>query len=97
MNATDIRSIRARRVWDSRGRPTVEAELTLADGVRRRAIAPAGAFEGHARGARAARRPPRAAMAASTCCRRSAHVAEICCAPLVGVSARDQGALRPAA
>jgi enolase len=41
-----IRSVRARRVWDSRGRPTVEAELQLADGAVGRAIAPAGASTG---------------------------------------------------
>ena len=45
MNAV-IRSIRARRVWDSRGRPTVEAEVNLADGSRGRAIVPAGASKG---------------------------------------------------
>jgi low affinity Fe/Cu permease len=28
-----IRSLRARRVWDSRGRPTIEAEMTLASGA----------------------------------------------------------------
>ena len=41
-----IRSIHARRVWDSRGRPTVEAELVLGDGAMGRAIAPAGASKG---------------------------------------------------
>ena len=46
MNPQDIRSIRARRVWDSRGRPTVETELTLHDGAVGRAIAPAGASKG---------------------------------------------------
>ena len=35
-----------RRVWDSRGRPTVEAEVTLADGSMGRGIAPAGASRG---------------------------------------------------
>lgn len=38
--------MRGRRVWDSRGRPTVEAELVLADGSVGRAIAPAGASRG---------------------------------------------------
>jgi enolase len=33
-------------VWDSRGRPTVEAEVVLAGGARGRAIAPAGASRG---------------------------------------------------
>jgi len=43
---TAIRSVRGRRLWDSRGRPTVEAEVTLAGGARGRAIAPAGASRG---------------------------------------------------
>ena len=29
-----IRTVRARRVWDSRGRPTVEAEIALAATAR---------------------------------------------------------------
>ena len=41
-----IKSIFARRVWDSRGRPTVEADVTLNDGSLGRAIAPAGASKG---------------------------------------------------
>ena len=46
MNKTLIASVHARRVWDSRGRPTVEAEVTLAGGATGRAIAPAGASRG---------------------------------------------------
>lgn len=41
-----IEAVSARRVWDSRGRPTVEAEVRLAGGVTGRAIAPAGASTG---------------------------------------------------
>ena len=41
-----IKSILARRVWDSRGRPTVEAEVILNDGSLGRATAPAGASKG---------------------------------------------------
>ncbi|MBO0736690.1 MAG: phosphopyruvate hydratase [Alphaproteobacteria bacterium] len=41
-----IERILGRRVWDSRGRPTVEAEIVLDNGVRGRAIAPAGASTG---------------------------------------------------
>jgi enolase len=44
--STSIASIRGRRVWDSRGRPTVEAEIRLAGGAWGRAIAPAGASTG---------------------------------------------------
>jgi len=41
-----IAHITARRVWDSRGRPTIEAEVRLASGATGRAIAPAGASRG---------------------------------------------------
>ena len=41
-----IAAIKGRRVWDSRGRPTVEAEVTLSGGAMGRAIAPAGASRG---------------------------------------------------
>ncbi|MDZ7842037.1 MAG: phosphopyruvate hydratase [Gammaproteobacteria bacterium] len=43
---TAIDKVAARRVWDSRGRPTVEAEIHLAGGASGRAIAPAGASTG---------------------------------------------------
>jgi enolase len=46
MTTFAIQSIHGRRVWDSRGRPTVEAEVTLKDGAKGRAIAPAGASKG---------------------------------------------------
>ncbi len=42
----EIVAIRGRRVWDSRGRPTVEAEVHLSCGAMGRAIAPAGASTG---------------------------------------------------
>ena len=38
--------IHAREVLDSRGRPTVEVEVTCRDGARGRAIAPSGASTG---------------------------------------------------
>jgi enolase len=44
--STTIERLTGRRVWDSRGRPTVEAEVLLACGKRGRAIAPAGASRG---------------------------------------------------
>jgi enolase len=46
MTDTAITRICGRRVWDSRGRPTVEAEVHLASGALGRAIAPAGASTG---------------------------------------------------
>ena len=43
---TNIDRVTARRVWDSRGRPTVEADVILQNGNIGRAIAPAGASTG---------------------------------------------------
>jgi enolase len=43
---TDIAFVQGRRVWDSRGRPTVEAEVLLECGAVGRAIAPSGASTG---------------------------------------------------
>ena len=45
---TEITHVIGRRVWDSRGRPTIEAEIHLAGGAIGRAIAPAGASTGSA-------------------------------------------------
>jgi enolase len=44
--STRIQSLRARRIWDSRGRPTVEVDVHLEDGSVGRGIAPAGASTG---------------------------------------------------
>jgi enolase len=41
-----IRRVTARRIWDSRGRPTVEVEVETADGASGRGVAPAGASRG---------------------------------------------------
>lgn len=44
--STLIEDIRARRIWDSRGRPTVEVDVRLQNGKRGRGVAPAGASRG---------------------------------------------------
>ncbi|WP_025772209.1 phosphopyruvate hydratase [Thioalkalivibrio sp. HK1] len=41
-----ILSVRGRRVWDSRGNPTIEVEVALENGSKGRAIAPSGASRG---------------------------------------------------
>jgi enolase len=48
VTATIIRSIHARQILDSRGRPTVEAEVALAGGAMGRASVPSGASTGKA-------------------------------------------------
>lgn len=46
MSAGTITEIWSRRVWDSRGNPTVEVDIVLSNGAVGRAIAPAGASRG---------------------------------------------------
>ena len=46
MSGPAIQSLRARRIWDLRGRPTIEAEILLSDGAVGRGVAPAGASRG---------------------------------------------------
>jgi enolase len=46
MASTKIQSVKARQVLDSRGNPTLEAEVILDSGVRGRAIVPSGASTG---------------------------------------------------
>ena len=48
MQATEIKSVIGREVLDSRGNPTVEAEVQLCGGVFCTAIAPSGASTGQA-------------------------------------------------
>ncbi|WP_339727377.1 phosphopyruvate hydratase [uncultured Psychrobacter sp.] len=45
-NVTAIKDIRAREILDSRGNPTIEADVILADGTVGRAAAPSGASTG---------------------------------------------------
>ena len=45
---TEIQRVLGRRVWDSRGRPTIETEIHLVCGAIGRAVAPAGASTGSA-------------------------------------------------
>ncbi|MFQ3670055.1 MAG: phosphopyruvate hydratase [Verrucomicrobiia bacterium] len=46
MNWTQIKSVKAREILDSRGNPTLEAEVLLEDGSLGRAIVPSGASTG---------------------------------------------------
>ena len=46
MSTDTISQLHARRIWDSRGRPTVEIDVVSAAGARGRGVAPAGASRG---------------------------------------------------
>lgn len=91
MSSTTIAQIRGRRVWDSRGRPTVEAELRLAGGARGLAIAPAGASTGS--GEALDRRDGGAAFGGYDVKGAVASVNEEIAPHLTGLDAADQAAL----
>lgn len=90
MNKT-IRSIHARRVWDSRGRPTVEAEVTLSDGAIGRAIVPAGASKGTREALEL--RDGSARFGGLDVLRAVGNINEEIARALVGAAADDQAAL----
>jgi enolase len=91
MSASAIAAIRGRRVWDSRGRPTVEAEVELHGGAVGRAIVPAGA----SRGSREALelRDGGTAQGGLDVLRAVAHVNGEIAQALIGAAADDQAAL----
>lgn len=86
-----ISTVHARRVWDSRGRPTVEVDVITVGGFRGRAIAPAGASRGSAEatdlrdgGSRLGGLDVRGAVA---------NVTDRIAPALVGLDVADQGAV----
>lgn len=91
MTATTIARILGRRVWDSRGRPTVEAEVWLEGGAHGRAIAPAGASTGT--GEAVDLRDGGAAFGGKDVRRAVANVNEIVAPALRGLDAADQAAV----
>ena len=88
---SEILSVIGRRVWDSRGVPTVETEITLADGKKGRAIAPSGA----SRGTREALelRDGGTAIGGKDVTQACAHINGPIAAALRGQDATDQAAI----
>jgi enolase len=91
MAGMSIVRVQGRRVWDSRGRPTVEAEVHLAGGAVGRAIAPAGASTGS--GEALDLRDGGAALGGFDVGRALAGVAEVIAPGLHGLDAADQAAV----
>jgi enolase len=83
-----IARVIGRQVWDSRGRPTVEAEIELAGGARAHAIAPAGASTGS--GEAIDLRDGGKAFGGRGVCRAVGHVSGEIAKTLAGLDARDQ-------
>lgn len=88
---TTIASVRSRRIWDSRGRPTVEVEVALEGGATGRGLAPAGA----SRGSREAvdLRDGGTAFGGYDVQRALANVETVIAPALVGRDATDQKAI----
>lgn len=86
-----IASVHGRRVWDSRGRPTVEVEVTTAAGATGRAIAPAGASRG--RGEAVDLRDGGPVLGGFDVRRAIANVTERIGPALTGLDVDDQGAV----
>jgi enolase len=86
-----IVSVKGRRVWDSRARPTVEAEIALADGATGRAIAPAGASMGS--GEAVDLRDGGASQGGMDVTRAVANVAGPLAEALIGLDATDQASV----
>jgi enolase len=86
-----IQEITGRRVWDSRGNPTVEVDITLENGAFGRAIAPAGA----SRGSREAidQRDGGSALRGMDIQKALANVNEIIAPALVGHAVTDQAGI----
>lgn len=91
MSRTTISRVLGRRVWDSRGRPTVEAEVELAGGAVGCGIAPAGASTGS--GEALDLRDGGAAFGGHDVRRALAGLAGEIAPALRGLDATDQGAI----
>jgi enolase len=91
MTDTKIAYVHARRVWDSRGRPTVEADVVLENGSVGRAIAPAGASTGTHEAIDL--RDGGAAFGGYDVTKAIANVNDVITFAVVGMDAADQEAL----
>jgi len=91
MTDTSIAYVHARRVWDSRGRPTVETDVMLEGGAVGRAIAPAGASTGSAEAVDL--RDGGAAFGGYDVTKAVANVNTIIAHGVTGLDAMDQEAL----
>jgi enolase len=86
---TVIEGVHARQVFDSRARPTVEAEVCLSGGVRARASVPSGASTG-AHEATELRDGDEASFGGLGVLRAVEHVGGVIAAALTGRDVRDQ-------
>ncbi len=86
---SEIMSVRAREILDSRGNPTVEVEVALESGVMGRAAVPSGASTGE-REALELRDGDKSRYLGKGVLKAASHVNEIIAAELIGWEASDQ-------
>ena len=89
---SQIETVHARQILDSRGNPTVEVELVLRSGAHGRAAVPVGRLDRRVRGHRAARRRRRLGRQGRHA-RRSRNVNGEIAEAIAGADALDQAAL----
>ncbi len=90
--SSDIRSVRAREILDSRGNPTLEAEAVLSDGSVGRAAVPSGASTGIYE-ALELRDGDTSRYGGKGVLKAIANVIEVISPAVIGMSAEDQGEL----
>src|SRR5258708_1581050 len=90
--SSQISRIRAREVFDSRGQPTVEVEVTCGPGKAGRAIAPSGASKGRFEALELRDGDP-ARLGGAGVLRAVDHVNTLIARALIGVDAADQPAV----
>ncbi|MEC3947870.1 phosphopyruvate hydratase [Sphingobium sp. HWE2-09] len=91
MTSPIITHVHGRQILDSRGRPTVEAEITLSDGTVARASVPSGASTGKAESVEL--RDGGAAWGGKAVGRAVGNINDRVASAVAGLSAFDQGAL----
>lgn len=92
MTGPAIRRVHARQIYDSRGRPTLEADVELADGATGRAAVPSGASTGQHE-AHELRDGDPASYGGLGVVRAVSNVDQVLGPAVVGMDARDQRAL----
>ena len=94
---TRITHVHARRIWDSRGRPTVEVDVTLQDGSKGTGMAPAGASRGSLHGVSRRRVGGKLcgwqAVCGKLCVWQAVFVGSVCAARLAACTAASDGGI----
>src|SRR4030088_2561238 len=92
MTASTIRQVRARQIFDSRGRPTVEVDVQLESGASGRAAVPSGASTGKHEAHELRDGDPRAYGGLGVL-QAVRNASDVIAPAVIGLDARDQAVL----